>query len=343
MSIWIDQKYINLISPRLLRFKEKNKNLFNFRCPICGDSERSKLKARGWIFEKSGKMRYYCHNCGASMLFQSFIKEVDPTLYIDYQREKFIENNIERPTIPDKLDITKFSPPKFLAGDSPLKQLKKISSLDVNHPYKKYVMMRKIPSQHHYKIFYCESFKKWVNSFIPNKFNDLEKDGPRLILPLLDKQKKFFGCQARSLNNKDIRYITILIDETSPKIFGLDSCDLNKSFYVFEGPIDSLFFPNSIAMCGSDLTKTLPIDKSKATIIFDNEPRSKQIVKKIDSYINQNYKVCLWPPHVRGKDVNEMVLNGHDPEELKIIVDKNSFMGLEAKLNMQTWRKCNDN
>lgn len=340
MSLWIDEKYINLISNQLPRFKRKNKSLYNFRCPICGDSERSKVKARGWIYEKGGKLLFYCHNCGASMLVGNFIKTLDPIIYLDYQREKFIENNINNPLNEPVADIKRFSPPKFMGDDSPLKQLKKISSLPVEHIFKKYVMSRKIPSHHHYRLFYCESFKRWVNTFMVDKFSDTEKDSPRLILPFLDREKKFFGCQARSLDNKDIRYITILIDDTRPKIFGLDTCDVTKPFYVFEGPIDSLFFPNAIAMCGSDISKSMNVDRNKATIIFDNEPRSKQIVKKIEKYIDDGYRVCLWPSNVDGKDVNEMVLNGHEPEELKIIVDKNSFIGLEAKLNMQTWRKC---
>ena len=339
MSIWIDDKYVNLISARLPRFKRKNKNLYNFRCPICGDSERSKTKARGWIFEKSGKLRFYCHNCNASMLIGGFIKQLDPTLYLDYQREKFIENNIVNPVVESKPDITKMAAPKFMSGDSPLKSLKKVSSLPIDHPFKKYVMSRKIPSQHHFRLFYCPSFKKWVNTFIPNKFDE-EKDSPRLILPFLDREKVFFGCQGRSLSDKSVKYITVLKDETKPKIFGLDTCDISKQFYVFEGPIDSMFFDNAIAMCGSDLTKSIDIDKAKATIVFDNEPRSAQIVKKIEKYIDNGYKVCLWPGNVKGKDVNEMILNGHEPEELKIIVDKNAFSGLEAKLNIQVWRKC---
>ena len=340
MSIWIDQKYINLISARLPRFKQKNKDTYNFRCPICGDSERSSTKARGWIYTKGAALRFYCHNCSASMLIGNFIRTIDPLLYVEYQREKFIENNLHNPISEPVKDIKSFSPPKFMSNSSPLKSLKKVSSLAVDHPFKKYVMSRKIPSQHHYRLFYCEKFKTWVNSFIPDKFPNVAKDGPRLVLPLIDREKKFFGCQARSLDSKEVRYITVLQDESKPKVFGLDTCNLTKPFYVFEGPIDSLFMDNSIAMCGSDLSKSLDVNRDIATIIFDNEPRSKQIVSKIEKYINNNYRVCLWPGSVNGKDMNEMVLNGHEPEELKILIDKNTFRGLEAMLCLQTWRKC---
>lgn len=340
MSIWIDHKYINLVSVRLQRFKQKDKELYNFRCPICGDSEKSKIKARGWIYSKKNILRFYCHNCNASMRIDAFIKTLDPILYSEYQREKFIENNVINPIIEPIKDIKKFSPPKFMNSDSPLKKLKKISALSIDHPFKKYVISRKIPSQHHYRIFYCDKFKQWVNTFIPNKFPNIDKDGSRLILPMIDKEKNFFGCQGRSLDSREIRYITVLIDEDKPKIFGLDTCDMKKSFYILEGPIDSLFIENSIALCGSDISKTIDFNKNLATIVFDNEPRSKQIVQKMSKYMDMGYKICFWPDHIKGKDINEMIMNGHDVEEIKIIIDKNTYKDLEAKLHLQHWRKC---
>ena len=339
MSLWIDQKYINLISVRLEQFKQKDRELFNFRCPVCGDSQRSKIKARGWIFNKKGKYRFYCHNCSASMTFSNFLKSLDVVLHQEYMKDMFIENNLDNPLPLSKPDITKIEVPKYKI-DSPLKNLTKISSLAWDHPVKKYVMSRKIPSNVQYKIFFCPKFRSWVNTFIPDKFADIEKDEPRLILPFLDREKNFYGCQGRSFSKTGNIYITVLLDEDKPKVFGLDTVDFSKHIYVFEGPIDSMFIENSIAMCGSDLSGSLDLNKKKCTVIFDNEPRSPQTVKKIDKYIALGYNVCFWPDRVTGKDVNEMILNGHDAEELKIIIDKNSYSDIEAKLQLQMWRKC---
>ena len=339
MSIWLDLKYINIISIRLERFKEKNKELFNFRCPICGDSQKNKNKARGWIFNKKGNFLFFCHNCSASMSFSNFLKNLDVILHQDYNKEKFIENNFNNPLPIFKPDITKNIIPKYRI-DSPLSSLTKISSLPWDHPVKKYILNRKIPSNRHYKIFLCNKFKTWVNSFLPDKFKDFDKDECRLILPFLDKENNFFGCQARNFSSLGSRYITILLDDESPKLFGLDTVNFSKPVYIFEGPIDSLFIDNSIAMCGSDLSKAFINDKKKCTIIFDNESRSIQIVKKIGKYIDLGYNVCLWPKQVKGKDLNEMILNGHESEELKILIDKNTFFGIEAKLNLQMWRDC---
>lgn len=339
MSIWIDQKYIGLISNRLGQFKQKDRELYNFRCPVCGDSQKSKIKARGWIFNKRGKFRFYCHNCGASMLFSNFLKMIDVSLHQDYMKDMFIENNINNPIGESKPDITKFDKPKFQVS-SPLKNLKKVSSLGVDHYAKKYVMSRKIPSHVQYKLFFCPNFKSWVNSFIPDKFKDFEKDEARLIIPFIDREKNFFGCQGRSFSNHGPRYITIILDESKPKIFGLDSIDFSKQIYVFEGPIDSMFIENSIAMCGSDLTKAVKLDTRKTTIVFDNEPRSIAIVNKMAKYIDLQYSVCFWPKNVNGKDINEMILNGHEPEELRAIINKNTCYGIEAKLQLEMWRKC---
>lgn len=339
MSTWIDQKYIGLISNRLLQFKQKDRELYNFRCPICGDSQRSKIKARGWIFNKRGKFRFYCHNCGASMTFGNFLKDIDMSLHQEYMKDLFIENNINNPVVQFKPDITKFDKPKFQIN-SPLKQLKKISSLGVDHYAKKYVMSRKIPPQVQYKLFFCPNFKQWVNSFIPDKFKDLDKDEARLIIPFIDREKNFFGCQGRSFSKNGPRYITIILNEDTPRVFGLDSLDFSKQVYVFEGPIDSMFIENSIAMCGSDLTKSLKLNAEKTTIVFDNEPRSTAIVNKMSKYIDLHYGICFWPKNINGKDVNEMILNGHEPEELMAVINKNTYYGIEAKLQLEMWRKC---
>lgn len=339
MGDWIEHKYVGLLSNRLEHFKRKSSETYTFRCPLCGDSQKSKIKTRGYIYPKGGKLRFYCHNCGASMFLGQLIKALDTRLYEEFVKEVFVENTIKAPPKQTAPDVTKIVVPRYLKN-SPLKDLKKISQLQHDHAAKRYVDSRKIPFKVQFKLFFSPKFKTWVNSFLPNKFENTDIDGPRLVIPLLDKQGNFFGCQGRSLSNETPRYITIIVDENKPRIFGLDTCDLNKYTYCFEGPIDSLFIDNSIAMCGSDLSSSTLLNKQSMTVCFDNEPRSKQIVNKIEKYISSGYNVCLWPDSVKGKDVNEMILNGHCTEELKILIDKNTFCGLDAMLHLQSWRKC---
>lgn len=337
---WIDQKYIGLISNRVERFKRVNSNLYNLRCPLCGDSKTNKFKTRGYIMDKPvvGAL-YYCHNCHVSISLGNFLKNIDGSLAEQYKREKFLEKNGSKEELKvEKPDISKVTVPTFMRGDSPLKQLKKISQLDHNHPVKLYVQKRKIPASVHYKLFYAPKFKSWVNTIIPEKF-DAENDEPRLIIPFLDREKKLFGFQGRGFKKDGIRYITIMIDDTKPKIFGLDTVDEKGKIFVVEGPIDSMFLPNCVAMAGSaiNLEEIFPNKpKEEIVIVMDNEPRNKQIVAQIDKYIDQGYSVCIWPDNVVQKDINDMVLEGLDPEW---IILQNTRRGLTAKAALSQWKK----
>lgn len=338
---WLDQKYIGLISNRVERFKRVNSTTFNFRCPLCGDSKTNKFKTRGYIVEKPvvGTL-YYCHNCHESISLLNFLRRIDDQLAEDYKREKFIDKNVEKPEQKEeKKDISKVTVPTFMKGDSPLKKLKKISQLDPEHPVKKYVQKRQIPSNFHYKLFYAPKFKEWVNTIIPEKFNLETGDEPRLVIPFLDRNGNLFGFQGRGFKKDGIRYITIMIDDTKPKVYGLDTIDERGRVTVVEGPIDSMFLPNCVAMAGSaiNLEDVFPDKpKNEIVVVMDNEPRNKDIVKRIDKYIDEGYNVCIWPEEVHQKDINDMVLEGLDPEW---IILQNTKSGLIAKAALSQWKR----
>lgn len=342
MSMWIDSKYIGLLSNRLEQFKRKDNNLYNFRCPVCGDSQRNKLKARGYVFENKGSLVFKCHNCGAGSSLGKLIERVDPNLYREYSLESFSEkqgNSVPVYQPPKPPDITKIVWPKFLKGDSPLKQLKKISQLDANHPAKLYCVKRKIPAPFHSKLFYAPKFQSWVNTYIPNKFKEGYKDEPRLIIPLLDFDGSFIGCTGRSFAPKsNLRYITVILKEGRPKVFGLHGIDFSKKVYVTEGPIDSMFLPNALAMAGADLSG-VELDPKNTVIVYDNERRNDEIIKRMEKIIDLGYNICIWPNTIEQKDINDMVLAGRQLADIKLIVDQNTYSGLEAKLALTIWKK----
>lgn len=339
---WIDVKYANILSGRLEQYKVKKSNpyLANLRCPICGDSQKNKFKARGYLFQNKGEMSFKCHNCGIACSFVNFLKKLDLVLYDEYTKEHYL-NQDAPPRVEKKIDpLIDMRPPKFLSKGSPLKKLKKISQLAWDHPAKTYVLSRKIPNEFHGKLFYCPRFAEWTNSIIPGKIDSNRKDEPRLIIPLLKEDGTLFGYQGRSFDpNTKLRYITIIFDEYT-KIFGLDAVNKHTTTYVFEGPIDSMFIPNSIAMLGSDVK--LDSSFKDPVFVYDNEPRNLQIVKKIDSMIDKGYNVVIWTNDFPQKDINDMIMAGHDIEHIKIIMDQNTFSGLEAKLQLTKWKKCND-
>ena len=342
-SLWLDQKFASLMGTQLERYKVVKVNPFNarFRCNVCGDSQSNKFKTRGYLYEHSGRINVKCHNCGYSSSLSKFIQTYNPNLYTEYKLERMKEEGKEIPQtfIPD---ITKFSS-RRIDHFEPFKELTKISQLSPKHPAKLYVVNRGIPSHVHYRIYYSDTYMHWVNKTIPNKFSEqvLKHDGPRIVLPFIDSNGYVFGCTGRALDKKDkVRYSTIIFDETKQKIYGMETIDRSKSrVYIVEGPIDSLFLDNCVAMAGSDVPLDLVAPKDKLVVVYDNEPRNPEIVKKINRAIENEFMVCIWPDEIEQKDINDMVLAGSSGSVIQAIIDQNTFQGLAAKLRMQQWNR----
>ena len=341
---WLEHKYAGLMSSQLDLFKRRNAG-YNFRCPECGDSQKNKFKARGYLLERENKLHYYCHNCGFSASFKKFLERFNPTLYQEYLKETISEHvspNARR--VEEKKDIATISVPKFLKSNSPLKKLKKISQLQPDHSAKVLINKRKIPTNLHYQLFYCSDFAEWTDSIFPGLFT-LPKKDKRVIIPFLDEEGNLFGYQGRAIDPKnEIRYLTIMIDNSKPKIFGLDRVDRSKTIYIFEGPFDSMFVPNSLAMAGSDISsasRSLNLDPDKVVIVYDNEPRNEEIIKRMLKSIEQGYSICIWPHSLEEKDVNDMILAGKRDADIKLMIDSNTFKGLEAKMALSVWSRVN--
>jgi len=338
---WLAHKYIGIVSSRLDKFKRKSSNLYNFRCPICGDSDSNKNKARGYIYQKDGKMMFHCHNCNATLGIPNFIKMIDVNLYNEYMLDR-----LQSSKTPEQDDyenfIEKMKKPIFMTS-GPLKGLKKVSQLSADHPVKKFVMERKIPNVYHAKLFACPNFKSFTNNLVPNKFSaeSLARDETRLLIPFLDANKSCHAYQGRSLGGSSpVKYITIVLNDSIPKVYGLDTVNPNYTIPVLEGPIDSMFVPNSIATAGGDLVSAVrSFDKSRLVIVYDNEPRSAETVKKIDKAIMQGYNVCIWPENMEHKDINDMVIAGLSSDFISHIIKTNTYRDLSAKLALQRWSR----
>lgn len=339
---WIDVKYIGALAPRLAMFARKDDNIWNMRCPLCGDSRKSKTKARGYILGKGGKYMYTCHNCNASMSFGRFLEQVDPAAYEQYRRETFLERvgTTERIVEPAP-DISKFITPKFIKYTA-LADLRKISQLEINHPARRYVVARQIPSVMHSKLFYAPKFKTWTNKLKPDKFDLSKKDEPRLVIPFVDQGGNLFGYQGRAFFDVEPRYITIILDEEKPRVYGLDRIDLKQQVYVVEGPIDSMFIHNCLAMGGAHLDKTttqIGLKPERTTVVYDNEPRNKDIVAAIEKAIDKGYNVCIWPETVQQKDINDMIKSGMTSQQIQQLIDQNTYRDLLAKMRLTQWKK----
>ena len=326
---FLDVKFIQLVSPRLTLFTRKKVDLYNFRCPYCGDSQKRKNKARGYLFKIKNNFTYKCHNCGVGRSLANFLKDQDIHLYEQYIMEKFKEGKTGKGTATPSPKFD-FKEPKFVKRDT---NLEKISSLNNSHPARVYLEQRGIEDLDYF--YYCPKFKEWTNKQ-KKTFDTLRQDSPRIIIPFKDKAGNLFGYQGRSLAPKaKIRYITIMLDEDQPKIFGLDRVNTDEPIYIVEGPFDATFIKNSVAMAGSDVD-IRTFGWSNHIWIFDNEPRNREIVARISKAISRGDQVVIWPKNIQQKDINDMHLAGHDVQTL---VQSNVYQGLQATLKFNDWKK----
>jgi hypothetical protein len=180
-------------------------------------------------------------------------------------------------------------------------------------------------------------------TYAPDKYTKrlVNKDEPRLVFPFYSDTGKLLGLSGRAFDDEHLRYMTIKADDTDTLIFGLERFDNTKPGYVVEGPIDSFFLPNCIAVGGTAFSKLdLYAEKDKVTIVFDNQPRNPEVCALFRKKIVEDFKVCVWPEYLVEKDINDMILNGATPETVKQMIDEHTFVGDKAMLQFNDWRKC---
>ena len=337
MSGYIDLDYISKIQPRLQQFKKKRDYLYNFRCPVCGDSKKSKTKARAYLYRVKTDMFFKCHNCGSGLNLANLIKLVDKPLYDQYILERYKGN---KPVSESSLLERFKNDTKEKLKSTPLKGLTNFSQIEDTHPAKKYLINRKIPSQFYDKLYYCDKFQSYVNRLRPGTFDKLNKiyEHPRLIIPFYDVDGEVFAIQGRAFGKETPKYLTLKFDENKQKIYGLERVNLQNRLYIVEGPIDSLFIDNCLAAAGADLQ--LPVEKKDVVFIFDNEPRNKEIIDRMYRAIEQDYELVIWPEGQKEKDINDMIMQGKSKSEIQNIITQNTYSGLSALTQLNSYKRC---
>ena len=335
MSLYIDKKYISLLAPKLDKFRQKSEYLWNFRCPVCGDSQKNKLKMRGYIYRRKSDLFFTCHNCGTGHSFGNLLKMVDRSLYSQYQMERFKNEsagNTAKPDFSMLMEKPVFNTQKKI-------NLPTIESLPITHAGRAYVKDRFIPKERWVDLYYAEDFDLFVKDIFPEYDKKLYAE-PRLVIPFYDEKNILLGFQGRALVNSKVKYITIKLSDDNLKVYGLDRVDKTKKIYVVEGPIDSMFLQNSLAMMDASLYNVIStVGNYDYTFVFDNEPRNKDVCKHMQKAITMGKSVCIWPKHIAAKDINEMILKGTSPAMIQGIIDSNTFSLLKAQLEFGSWSK----
>lgn len=338
----VDTKYVRLISGRLRNFKQKNTNLWNFSCPFCGDSQTNKTKARGYVFVKGTSLLYRCHNCGVSTNAANLIKRVDPNLFKEYSLERFKEStvgNANNRSFAIDVPTTRFGK---VQKQRVFEHAEWISQLPAGHFCLTYVQARKIPLKHYNKFMFTPNYEKFIKALVPDIEKDISNDA-RLVIPYYNQYDELIAVTGRALENasEKLRYVHVRMNDSKDKlIYGMDRVDLEKTVYIVEGQIDSLFLKNCIASGDSALGITANLFQAvNKILVFDNEPRNKEIVKLMQDAIKSGHNVVIWPDTIHAKDINEMVMSGISVDEIESIISSNSFTGLEAQAKFVFWKK----
>ena len=342
MSIYIDKKFVNFVGASLEKFVWKKDTLACCRCPICGDSSKNKNKTRGFFFVNKNKYFYKCHNCGVSCNLYGFLEKVSPSLCKEYSLEVWKDG--------DGLKTKKKTEPVVA-----IKKIKKkytielpcVSELPPNHPCRTFVELRKIPRTAWKYLYYAEDFGTWARTINSESADALEQSS-RLVIPIVNEKGELVGAQGRALSvtgdrnaRKTARYITIKTEGQEHKgWFGLDRVDTG-TIYVVEGPLDSLFIPNCVAMIGLSDALNVPSHLKSRSLVYliDNEPRNEAVVTTIGKLLDQDKKVCIWPDHIKHKDLNDMIMGGMTEKVLLQTIKENTVSGLTGKIKFNNWKK----
>lgn len=346
-DIWLEIQYINQLGPRFRNFRRKSQYLWNFSCPLCGDSPTRKHAARGFIYKKNNQLNFCCKKCGAGMSARNFIAAMDPAMFKEMQldsftpteRERYEEKREERPVV---------------HKDKMFEGLIKVSELPKKHYCREYVVNRFIPEHVMDDLYFTDHFYTWSGRVLPGRYKvpkDKRDDEPRLVIPFRNAAGDVTAFQGRALKaGQEPKYVYVALTKDEPLIWGLNNINPDETIYVFEGPIDAMFVPNAIACGGGDLSGDilrLKIPSERFVIVYDNEPRNSHTIDKIQKAINRGFAVCLWP-ETPGKDVNEIVKNNikfglaSACEHVLKLIQTGTSSGITANILLNRWNKSTE-
>lgn len=338
---WIEEKYLNLLSPKLDRYRVVQRNPFkaNFRCPYCGDSKKSKTKARGNVYtHQYGHLNYRCFNCGIGRSIENLLKDLDSQLHDQYLLETFKKKGSKKPVEDDK---SIFEEKEGEIEPSVLDELMdRVVDLPKNHRAVQYLKDRRIPEDKMKEFYYVDDMQK-VEELSDKYRNKIVGTEERVCLPYYNRKGRLIGCTFRALEDHPIKYLDIRLNENERMIYNIDGVDLTEDVYVVEGPMDSLFLPNCVAAGSSDLrAASVQVLPERMILIYDNQPRNRELLKIMKKSIKDGYRHFIWPRSIRSKDINDLVRNNeYTTEELPGLINRNTYGGLTLRAKFNEWKR----
>lgn len=306
----------------------------NFRCPHCGDSARNKSLTRGWFYEFDNQLRYGCFNCNYNLPIGIYLKDNFPEYYREWLRNR--RGETKEDDLREK-ELFSIKAPEI----KKLPYCERLDLLSDEHPAKKYMLNRMIPSDKMHLFYFTMEWKKVANHIVKTYDDDSEKE-PRIVIPIFNKENKMEAIQGRALRKNEIRYITIKSHEHANKIFGCERVDNSSDpVFVFEGPIDSVFIKNGIAMAGGQVDINVVPFRDRRVWVLDNENRNPDTMHRYEKLIEQGESVVLWDKsRWESKDINDMIVKENaNIAEINEYLKGNIVSGLRALNRFKRWKK----
>lgn len=342
--MWIDQEFAERVFMALPKYRKIPGASYklNARCPVCGDSRTDPNKARFWCYGGStGSLRLKCYNCDYSDWFNKYLKEHEPEMYREYLFEKKKEQISYKPSSSVQKPVIKEE--KKTPVIEKLQYCERLDSLPETHPIINYVKHRMIPRGKWDRLWFTNDWPKLVNSVNPGTYK-FEKNEPRLVIPIFNKENKIESFQGRALlkaQSGQFKYMTIKAYPEATKIYGDDTVNPGKMVFFLEGPLDSLFVENGMAITGGSLSLSeVPYPHNRAWIM-DHEPRKEDTIKRMEKLVRSGEKVVFWDKAPwKSKDINDMIMKeGATVEQINDYVRNNIASGLSAKLRLKSYAK----
>jgi hypothetical protein len=283
-----------------------------------------------------------CHNCGASTSLGNFIKQLDVGLFKEYIMERYKDGEHNNKQFAQK--TFNIPSPRFdkLSKELSYENAERCDKLPEGHFCLEYLKRRKIPLDKYKLLWYTSNYRKFVDEIYPEHDKKLSED-KRLIIPFYDEYNVLQAVSGRALETSEekLRYVTVRTTKNENKlVYGCDRIILSQKVLLVEGPIDSLFLNNCLASGDANLSLTAKsIEAKDLVLVFDNEPRNKDIVKMMGVAIKSGHKIVIWPETMSGKDINEFVMNGKTPDDIDSIISSNTFSNIQAQLRFNQWKK----
>ncbi|MGL6229353.1 MAG: hypothetical protein ACRC3J_09130 [Culicoidibacterales bacterium] len=310
----------------------------NFSCPICGDSKKDEYAARAWFNEKEGSVWYGCYNCGWNKPLSVYLKMFVPDEYRNYIKEKF--KNTDRPKRVTTLAVKE---EKQIKAVHEIPYSVQCSTLPENHPIVKYMLKRCIPRHRHDLFYFTQEWRKLANYVCDETYtkeNASIKEN-RLVIPIYNKDMSIACVQGRALSDDGIRYMTIKADQEASKVYGMERVAGKGDVFIFEGPIDSTFVKNGIAIVGGTMALEEAPYPGRRVWVLDNENRAYHTLKRIENLIAAGERVVLFDKIPwKSKDINDFISKENATEQqIQDYLESNIIKGLSAKHRFAQYSK----